>query len=583
MKRVVLIISLLGIFLTSGAAFAKKAVTTNVIRKLEIAGNSVIVSEKVLLAVKLKPGDLYTKEAIQEDVNNIYMLGYFADVGAEIEDFENGKKVIFKVIENSTIRRVKIKGNTVLSDEEIKKIMKSQEGRVFNIPVLNADVKRIGELYAEQGYTFSGVTNLDVQEQGEVIKIDITEGKLEEVKINGKHRTKDYVILKQLDLKKGDIFNSTKVMKSFQKIFNLGFFETVKPKYSKGTKNPADVVLTIQIKEQKTGTASLGGGYSSANGFVGYLEVSQNNFRGRAQKVKVKVELGGITTYELGFFDPYFRKNTSLGLSLYKTEIEREYISSGSVVGLYDENRTGYTISTGHPIGDRTRLSFKFRDEDIEIQSQPAFFVADNATATLLDATSDHIQVFSGTVTKDTRNNYLNPSAGRMDSLTVSTTGGMLRGKNQYTKYVGKMQRYWGLNKRGVMAVRMISGFTSVSGDDQLPVYEEYNVGGANTLRGYRTNEFTGRKMLLFNSEYRHSFNKNFTGVLFVDGGDAWGIDPALKTSLPATRDDFDVKWTAGVGIRFHSPVGPIRLDYGKPLSDSDNDGESYFSMGSLF
>jgi outer membrane protein insertion porin family len=461
--------------------------------------------------------------------------------------------------------------------------MKSQKDRVFNIPVLNADVKRIGELYAEQGYTFSGVTNMDVQEQGEIIKIDITEGKLEDVKIEGKHRTKDYVILKQLDVKKGEIFNSTKVMKSFQKIFNLGFFETVKPKYDKGVINPSDVILTIQIKEQKTGTASLGGGYSSANGFVGYLEVSQNNFRGRAQKLKVKLEMGGITTYELGFYDPYFRKNTSLGLSVYKTDIEREYISGGRVIGLYEERRAGFTLSTGHPVGDRTRLSFKFRDEDIEVEPHPNFYTVDKTTADLLAATSDHIQVFSGTLTKDTRNNYLNPNAGRLDSLTVSTTGGLFRGKNQYTKYVGKLQRYYGTSKRAVMAFRLITGFTSVSGDDQLPVYEEYNVGGANTLRGYRTNEFSGRKTLLLNTEYRHAFNKNFTGVLFVDGGDAWGIDPALKTVLSPSRDDFDVKWTAGVGIRFHSPVGPIRLDYGKPISDSDNSGESYFSMGSLF
>lgn len=566
------------ILLIPGIALAEET-ETNVIRALEIEGSKVIEADKILLAVQLKAGDLVSKEAIQEDVNNIYRLGYFADVGAEVKNFENGKKVIFKVIENSTIRKIRLKGNKVLSREIILKELKSQEGRVFNIPVLNADVKHIGEVYAKHGYAFSGVTNLDVQEQGEIINIDITEGRLEAIKLEGKHKTKDYIILRQLELKKGQIFNSFKVMKSLQKIFNLGFFETVKPQYSKGEKNPNDVILTIQIKEQKTGTASLGGGYSSANGFVGFLEVTQNNFMGKAQKVKVKFEMGGITTYEVGFYDPYFYKETALGLSGYRTKIEREYIRIGQVVGIYNEKRTGGTVSIGYPVADNTRLSFKFRDEKIVIEPHLGF---DSVTSDLLKNSSDHIQVLSSTIQADTRDNYINPNRGRMDSFTISTTGGFLRGRNNYTKYLGKMQRYFSVAPKMVLAFRAIGGFTDVNSGDQLPVYEEYNVGGANTLRGYRDYEYTGRRMFLLNAEYRYSFSKNFSGVLFADAGDAWGVDPTLKTFDP-TRDDFDMKYTAGLGIRFHSPVGPIRLDYGKPVGESGRGGRSYFSMGSLF
>jgi outer membrane protein insertion porin family len=552
---------------------------SEVVTAVEISGNEVIKTERVRLAVSLKEGDILSKEAIQEDVNNIYLLGYFADVGAEVKDHEQGKKVIFKVVENNVIQKVKITGNSVIPEKELMEVMKSGEGQVFNIPILNSDVKRINELYSKRGYSFSGVTNMDVKEQGETIKIEITEGKLEEIRLEGKHKTKDYIIYKQLRMKKGEIFNSMKVMSALQKIFNLGFFETVKPRYDKGEKNPTDVILAIELKEQKTGTASLGGGYSSANGFVGFLEVTWNNFRGLAQKLKVKLEVGGITTYELSFYDPYFYHETAFGASVYKSKIERDYIRNGQVEGVYDESRTGGTVSLGKAITDKTRLSFKLRDEKIEIDPQAGM----NAQlASDLKNSSDHIQVFSATVTKDTRNNYLTPTSGLMDSFTVATTGGVLKGKNTYTKYTGKLQRYFGTSKKTVLAFRCIAGFTDVS-DGSLPVYEEFNVGGANTLRGYETYEFTGRRLFVLNSEYRYTFNKNFTGVFFVDAADAWGIAPEYRNVVNPSRDEFDVKYTAGVGIRFNSPVGPIRLDYGKPLDDSSRDGKSYFSMGSMF
>lgn len=577
---IVLLLTILNVFQAQAQDTAKaEAAKSDVVTAVEISGNEVIKSERVRLAVSLKEGDSLSKEAIQEDVNNIYLLGYFADVGAEVKDHENGKKVIFKVVENSIIQKVSITGNSVVSLEDIKEVMKSADGQVFNIPILNADVKRINELYSKRGYSFSGVTNMDVKEQGEMIKIEITEGKLEDIRLEGKHKTRDYIIYKQFRFKKGEIFNSMKVMSSLQKIFNLGFFETVKPRYDKGEINPSDVILTIEIKEQKTGTASLGGGYSSANGFVGFLEVTWNNFRGMAQKLKAKLEVGGITTYELSFYDPYFYHDTAFGVSVYDSTVERDYISNGAVQGTYDESRKGATISFGKEIAAATRLSFKFRDEKIEIEPETGMATQ---LATDLRNSSDHIQVLSATVTKDTRDNYLDPSKGRMDSFTAATTGGVFRGKNAYTKYTGKLQRYFRTSKKTILALRTIAGFTDVS-DGSLPVYEEFNVGGANTLRGYESYEFTGRRLFVFNSEYRYNFNKNFSGVFFVDAADAWGVAPEYRTTQSADRDEFNLKYTAGLGIRFNSPVGPIRLDYGKPLDDSSRNGKSYFSMGSMF
>jgi len=540
------------------------AFTTNRITSIVIKGNENISCKMIMRTLKMKEGDVFSDELVQSDVNNIYLLGYFADVGADVVDdpIRRGKKVIFKVVENVKVKEVNICGNKKLPTSAILKVMKTRPGRVFNIPVLNEDIKNISKLYAKKGYMFSGVSNMEVKDEGEIINIEITEAIIGKIKIEGNTKTKDWVIKKMLLVKEGDIFSSKRVLRSLQRIFNLGFFKTVKPRYSY-TKDKK-LVLTILVEEAKTGAASFGGGYSSTNGFVGFLEVREKNLFGKAMAANARVEVGGITTYRLGFYNPWFYKDISLGVDLYNTKIERDEVENGQVVSTYDEKRKGGALLLGKATSTYTRVSMRFRDEKVEI---------DPKAGRTPQGTGGELQTLTLKCVYDNRDNVLKPRRGRRDSVTIETTGGFLKGKDHFTLYTLNLQRYFALSKRVVLAFRGIGGIADVR-EGVLPIYEEFGVGGSTTLRGYRTREFTGDKMAIFNTEFRYDLAKKLTGVVFVDYGDAWGLH---------NRPGSDFKMGMGVGVIFNSPIGPIRIDYGKPVGESGRGGRTYFNMGSIF
>lgn len=543
--------------------YTAQAYTSNIVLEFDVGGNELIDKEIILEAVATEVGRKLDPDKIQEDVNNIYSLGYFSDVVADVEDIDRGKKVVFEVVENAVVRGIHLAGNTILTDSEILDVMETKIGHIFNIPILNEDGKRISKLYAERGHMFSGVMDYDVQEAGELISIRIMESVLEDIKITGNTKTRDYVIRNQLMCKTEEIFDSETVTRSLQKIFNLGFFKSVKPQYTRGTEM-SSVVLNIEVEEQKTGMATLGGGYSSANGFVGFIEATENNLKGKGQKVRLKLEMGGITNYEASFFDPWFKDDLSFGVDLFSTKIEREEFTNRVVTSVYDEKRKGAAVSFGKPTGKNTTTSLKFTNEDVNITPKS------NYEPPSTDRGGKQ-QTMAITVLKDTRDNYLQPSKGRRDSFSFQTTGGFLKGKNHFTKYTGTAQRYFKLTDRLISANRLIYGLANVT-EGEIPYYDQYAVGGGYTLRGYEYREFLGSKMFLANLEIRYPLDDKLAAAVFYDIGDSWGLHGRGGTNL---------KSSYGFGIMFHSPIGTIRLDYGIP--EGGRGSRSHFSMGSMF
>ncbi|HNV72629.1 MAG TPA: BamA/TamA family outer membrane protein, partial [Candidatus Ozemobacteraceae bacterium] len=183
---------------------------------------------------------------------------------------------------------------------------------------------------------------------------------------------------------------------------------------------------------------------------------------------------------------------------------------------------------------------------------------------------------FGAVLDKDTRDNRFRPSGGIHDTLSVETTGGMLRGPNQYTKYVLALRRYMPIRKGGetVLALQGVAGRTMI-GEGFVPVYDMFSVGGNDTVRGYREREFLGTKILYGNIEIRQRIAKTFDIVAFYDMGDAWGLD------YNQTSKDFDLKKGYGLGIRLQTPLGPVAIDHG--ISPDRGEGRTYFNFGSSF
>lgn len=547
-----------------------QAFESNVIVGFDVEGNRLIDDKIILLNLAEKAGDTLSAQAVQDDIARIGEMGYFSYVGAEVRTEGTGKKVIFNVEENAIVGEISIKGCTKVKKEILLEAMESKIGSVFNSKLLTQDIQHVNDALGQEGYLFSKVSDAYVQDQGSKINIEITEGILADIKIEGLKKTKEKVVRRELTVKPGEIYDNKKIVRDLQRLYNLGFFEEVRRDHLPG-KTPDEIVLVIHLVEQKTGRAGVGAGYSSLNGLVGFINLAQNNFQGSGKRVYLKSEFGGIESYEVGYFDPWFNdKPQSFGVDLYNTEYTRNLYANGREVHEYDERRKGGAITLGKRLNRDLDLSFRFRDEDIDLAPKT------RGVALPVGAVNGRLQTFAVILDKDTRDNRFRPTGGVHDTFWVETTGGFLKGANQYSKYMLSLRRYFPIsaNKKTVFAVQGVYADTSI-GEGFMPIYDMFSVGGSSSIRGYEEREFLGTRVAYTNLEVRHNLAKNFDAVVFYDTGSAWGTGYDRK---PVSRDR---KSGYGIGIRLQTPLGPVAIDYGK--AEDRSDGETYINFGSSF
>lgn len=539
--------------------------------EIEVTGAKNVNPSIVLLSLTMKAGSDLTEALIDENMKRVFNIGYFTqDIGVDVLSVKDGKKVIFKVVENPLIKSIKIKGNTLVDNDKILKAMQNKAGQVFNSALVSTDVQSVQKIFDEAGYTINNVYN--VQFDGEVLTLFVQENIIESVKVVGNDKTKDYVILRELKFKTGEVYDDKKITRSLQKIQNLGFFSEIRPRCEPGTA-PGKVDFIVEVKEQKTGTITIGGGYSSANGFVGIFEIAQKNWRGKGQTLNARLEFGGTRTYEFGFVEPWFRnKRLSLGGNVYNTRTTQKFYQPNKPVTDYTESRKGFNLSLGKPFSEIVEGSLTFRDENVSLTDA-------NSIQNVLNQNyirEGHYQTLSAYLGRDTRDNVFNPRRGTFNAINLDSTGGFLIGPDSFAKQRLTLRKYQAVNSRGVIAGRLTGGTINLT-SGTLPLYEEYGVGGVYTIRGYEWREFIGKKMMVGNVEYRHKLHKNFEGYLFYDFGDAWDSDSLISTN---TKSEYKLKKGYGVGFNFITPIGPIRIDYGK---GEDRSGKAYFSMDRMF
>lgn len=561
------LIAIIFLLFTCNVTFAYES---NVIVGFEVDGNQLIEEKIILLNIAEKIGDTLSAQAVQDDIARIGEMGYFSYVGAEVKTEGTGKKVVFNVEENAIVGEISLKGCTKVKEEILLDAMESKIGTVFNSKLLTQDIQHINDALGREGYLFSKVSDAYVQDQGSKINIEITEGILADVKIEGLKKTKEKVVRRELTVKPGEIYDNKKIVRDLQRLYNLGFFEEVRRDHLPG-KTPDEIVLVIHLVEQKTGRAGVGAGYSSLNGLVGFVNLSQNNFQGSGKRVYLKTEFGGVESYEVGYFDSWFRdRPQSFGLDLYNTEYTRNLYREGHEWNEYDERRKGGAITLGKRLSRDVDLSFRFRDEKVRLTPTTS------GVALPVGAVNGRLQTFAMILDKDTRDNRFRPTGGVHDTFWVETTGGALKGANQYTKYMLSLRRYIPLNssKKTVFAIQGVFADTSI-GEGFMPIYDMFSVGGSSSIRGYEEREFLGTKIAYANFEIRQNLAKNFDIVGFYDTGSAWG------TSYDRTTINRDRKSGYGIGIRLQTPLGPVALDYGK--AEDRHDGETYVNFGSSF
>lgn len=581
------------------------------IKMVYVLGNLEFNDKNLLKLLRTKKSSLfrsgfYNEEVFKEDLERIksfYENAGFLDVEVEpeLEYSQSGKDlyITINVKEGNrySVGQVAIKGNRVISEEEIKENVSLLSGSVFSKDALRDDVFKIQGLYYEKGYMSCQVEPESVLNEA-TQKVDITyeidENEItyvEEVKVRGNTKTKDVVIRREIKLLPGEPFNGEKLRRSKERLYNLGFFEEVvfdtEPGTAKNRKN-----LIVNVKETKTGEFSFGAGYSSVDRFVGFVSIMQRNFdlfnfknfTGAGQMLDLRAEFGTVRSdYELSFTEPWiFGKPYLFGFDGYQKTHQRE-----TDVGYgYDEERRGGDIRLGKEIGEFLRLDLTQRLEQVKISD-----VASEATADLkAEEGSNLISGLLFTLTRDTRDSKYSPTKGTVFLASAENAGGILGGDKDFTRYTLGGSLYFKQFEKFVLELKLRAGVVQPYDDTiKVPIYERFYAGGANTIRGYRerrvgpkdtsTNDpLGGEAMLIANLEYTFPIVDVIKGAVFYDVGNIW--------SKSGDLGEGKFRSGAGVGVRVKTPIGPIKIDYGYPLTPyagERREGKFYFTMSRGF
>jgi len=404
------------LFILSGLSVAQ-AQTDNQgkITAIVVQGNENISKDLIISQIASNLGDVFSKENIEKDMKAVYDLGYFSDVKIKLESFRDGYKVVFVVVENLPIKEISIEGNTVVSEEEMREVMVLQEGQIFCQKILKNDLERISQLYKDRGYLLISIKDIDFDEEGK-LWINISEGRLEKIVIEGNDKTKEKVIAREINIEPGDLFNFEKVKKSLQKIYNLGYFEDV----SMGEEEDS-IVLVVKVIEKNTGRFGIGAGYNSEEGLMGFTSYEENNLFGGGQKVQAKVEIGGRTTYKLSFLEPWLADTpTSFGFEVYDTVINKKDKEEEVILAEYDEERLGGRLIFGRKISDSVKLGLELKSERVTY---------DLISGTMPEDTNEGLtNSLVPTFSYDTRDNVFEPTSGWYHSFSLEKAGGFLGG-----------------------------------------------------------------------------------------------------------------------------------------------------------
>ena len=506
----------------------------------------------------------------------------------EITVSKNGKDISISIpIEEGDLYKtgtIKFTGDLLYDDATLTKALKSKAGDTFRASLYQDDILALTDLYQNKGYAFCEVTPLTaINDDLRTVDLTFEFAKGQEIYVNrinifGNLRTRDKVVRRELRLAEGDRFSSAKLKRSRQLLTNTTYFKNVDMKIVK-TEEPDKINLDVRVEEKPTGTMNMGVGYSTAESFILSGSVSQENLFGTGRKVFLTGSLGGIThQYRLTFVEPYF-------LDRYISASAAGY-NFGRTMDSYTYDQKGGSVTFSRPLTDFMRTALRYRFDVTTIDN-----IALGASPTIVEqrGTASTSSVTSS-LSMNTIDNIMNPSRGARWELSYEFAGGPFLGDNKFQKGIGVYSRYFPAGFwDSVFFVRGTAGIIRPYGGETVPLYERFYVGSIYTVRGFKygyagprdiNGDPTGASNeLFFNFEWIFPIYQpaGIKGVLFFDygsgfeGSNGWYLSGAKKT--------------AGFGLRWFSPMGPIRIEIGFNLAPQNDEKASQFdfTMGTQY
>ncbi len=538
--------------------------------EFEGAGNATLPTVKAAVIENI--GDTFDAAAALRDRNALLNTGYFYEAYQTIETIPEGIVMTFHVMENPILKDVVFTGNTLYTKEELEEFLVVKRGEILNENALHDSIAKISEDYHNEGFVLMKVVDFNIDESG-ILTLKINEGILEGYTVKGNKKTKDNVILREMRQEVGTPFNAKLARRSMQRVYNLGFFEDVNLKTNPGVE-PNAVIVEVNVKEKRTGTLGLGAGYSTSDGIIGMISLSDSNFRGRGDLISIMYERSGdendahgyVFTYRHPWLDSH---ETAFRLQLYnRTYAYNDYDTNGRFKEEYMRRYVGGELTFSRPISEYSTNYITFRNrKDKYVRHVSSGNAGNRSGANYKDWRKDNFGLTRSIILEhvtDTRDNIYMPADGNKVSLMLEV--GAFGGDFDFQKVSLDHQNF---RKAGdhdqVWAMRGMVGY----GRGDMTEFNQFRVGGQGTLRGYRDDQFRGNRMLTGSLEYRFPLAKKIQGAFFTDWGSAWnnGFRPR------------NFKGSIGFGVALNTPMGPLRLDYGR----GSQGGRFHFSVGTSF
>jgi outer membrane protein insertion porin family len=523
-----------------------------------------------------------------ERIKEVYLNKGFLNVQVGLPTIEltDDKKwfiITFSIVEGDlyAFGDIGFRGNAVFEDEELRSGMGFKPGDIFQRAKIRDEITRLTEVYGAKGYAFTDVNpvvNPDAKAKTAGVLFQIKEGdliRIREIRITGNDKTRDNVIRRELRVNEQEIIDTAAMKRSFQRLNNLNFFETVEilPKQIESDK----VDLDVKVKEKSTGAFSIGGGFSTLDRLVAIADITEGNVMGTGNLVRVRGQLGQRRSLGLiSFRNPYLNDSlTSLQLDVYRSLTN--YLT-------YTEDKYGASVTFGRWFSEYVSGSFSPVVEHFNysnpIASAPAFILSQLGSFTTTG--------FRTSLARDTRDYFMNPRTGMRNAINFDLGTPTLGGNTNFYKVTVDTIKYTPLFWDFRHSIRGRFGTVESVGDRPVPLTELYFVGGINTMRGFsfgRAGPVTpdhsllgANREVIINNDFIFPISNEakLNGVIFFDYGKGFGAGESLS---------FNLRKAAGIELRWISPFGPLRVAYGFNLDPQEGErkGVFEFSVGSLF
>lgn len=563
------------------------------VRKISLLGTKALSEKSIKSVMKVREKGIFSwftgsgildEDELEEDRKRIEAL--YADKGyvrAKVDRPEvvlspDGKTISIQMkVDEGEVFKV---GSLGLSGDEIEGVeldstLKTKKGETFSASVLSEDAFRLQDICQDKGFAFCEVaplTEIDDEAREVHVTFEISKGEevyIGRINISGNVKTRDKVIRRELKFAEGDRFSSTALKRSRRNLRNTMYFKEVDLR-TRSTDEKGRVDIDVNVEERETGTLSFGAGYSSEERLLFTGSVSQENLFGTGRKVYLNAYLSSKThEFDFSFVEPYLAdKDLSLGLSLFNYT---RYFDT------YDYKKNGGGLSILRPLKEDMRGGMRYRFERVKV-----LHIAEAASTYIKE--QEGLRTTSSvtfSLVNDTIDDKMNPSSGSYAEASFELAGGPFGGDNYFVKPILTYGRYFPVKFLGSsFFVKAVAGSVRPFGGKRVPIYERFFVGGMDTIRGFKygmagkrdeKGEPIGNEaQLFFNFEWIFPIYRpqGLKGVLFYDVGS--GFD---------SMKEFDLRHGAGVGIRWFSPLGPLRLELGFNLSPRKGEKRNVFDF----